>query len=571
MEDKVHDCQAMGAMTQIARFRKMLAVGKKPVVVFVHPPKCIANETNVSEMAIFGPKGKLRPLVRVCEEQFGQDNNYAPDGGFTPLALSLLATVLKKKGFESTILELSHSTNPEKALLALRRALQEAGRAIIWGFTATSPSNYSAMRLASLVKECGSLVFFGGSHATVSHEFAIKNCSQLDFVFVGEAEQSLPMLLEFVVDGNGSLDKIQGLTYRLDGANGSQGVGAGVRLGQNVRQTGASLSFPDFEFLSHDVFPDIWGDERAFRIQSARGCKYRCSFCAQAIALQVSELERLAEYIIYLSEKSGSSKINVFFEDATFTSDKARTLKFCEKISQLRKAHGLCVSWGCQTRADCLDAEIISAIADAGCRYVYIGVESLNEQSLKLVRKSVNYLGFASPVVCIEDTLRRLRAAKIMVGCSILVGLPTDNVESFGFTLSKLAGLGVQMVFMESVKLFPMTRLTQSVLVGSNMAADEITSKYYGLIENGTSNPEDRNCYLLSTPSKLEGFYAKAREILGRDFRMDSDGLYVRRNRPPKEEFFMAGSELLRAQGIDESAPQARLFFSYRLAPARKA
>lgn len=559
MEESVHLRNAAGAMAEIAGFRAMLAKGRKPVVVFVHPPKCIANEPNVSEPAVFSPGGKLLHLVRVDGEQFGEDNNYAPGGGFTPLALSLLASVLEKKGFESTILELSHSTNPKKALLAVRQILWESGRAIIWGFTATSPSNHSAMRLASLVKENGSLVFFGGSHATTSHGFAIRNCPQLDFIFVGEAEESLPKLLEFVVRGNGLLEEISGLTYRAQGAQG-QGTEAGFHFGQNVRQRGQSLSFPYFEFLSHDRFPDIWGNERAFRIQGARGCKYRCSFCAQAIALQVSDIEKLTEYIVYLSGKSGSRKINIFFEDATFTSDKARTLRFCEKMRELRETPGISVSWGCQTRADCLDAEIISAIASAGCRYVYIGVESLNEQSLRFMRKSVNYLGFASPVERIVDTLRRLRAAKIMVGCSIIVGLPTDSVESFGFTLSKLVRLGVQMVFMESVKLFPMTRLSQSVSAGSGLGADEITSKYYGPIENGTSNPEDRNCYLMCEPSKLERFYLKAKEILSEGFRMDSEGLYVRKNS-------VFGVGLPAFGGVAANAP-AKLFFSYRLVPA---
>lgn len=513
------------ALEEIAKFRGKLAHGAKPIIVFVHPPKLFDKTANVADPVIF-EGGCLLPFIRLGSEESAADNNYVPSGGFTPISLSLLASILKRKGFESTILELSHCKNPVGAITAVKQKLSDLGYAIVWGFTATSPSNHCAMSLASTVKGEGSLVFFGGSHATTCHRFAIRNCPQLDFIFVGEAEKSMPELVDFIVNEKGpSLEMIKGVTFR--GQN-------GFVFGENIRQQGDEISFPDFEFLSNDSFPDIWGKKRAFRVQSARGCKYRCTFCAQAIQLQVSGLEKLGNYIIYLSEKSNSGKINIFFEDATFTSDRERTLDFCSKVAELKKM-GITVSWGCQTRADCLDGEIISAISAAGCIYVYIGVESLNSESLKLVRKSVNYVGFASPSDKIENTLGLLRKHGVKVGCSIIVGLPTDTVDNFAFTVSRLADLGVHMVFLESVKLFPMTRLSDSVSQDLSLRENEVVEKYYSEIKNPVSNPEDTNCYLMCEPEKLELFYSTAKWILLEKFDMVSEGCYIRKKQPSFE------------------------------------
>lgn len=503
---------------RIAEFRNQLHNNGKTIVVFVHSPKDIGSLSGVPARVVFERNGKIIPFVEVEQQEFNKDNNYSLTSGFTPLAFSLLASILKRNGFESTILELSHSKNPCRIILGLKNVLELSGYSIIWAFTATSPSNYCAMRLASLVNSPGSLTFFGGSHATAVHSYAIHSCPQIDFIFAGEAEDSLLQLMNFIIHCEGLIEKIPGLTYRtIDG----------VHFGNNVRQPGGKLSFPDFEFLSVDQFPEIFGNERVFRIQSARGCQYRCSFCSQAIPLQVSELNSLNHYLIYLSEKSNSRKLNVFFEDATFTSNRKRTMDFCNQLTGLKKSFGVSIQFGCQTRADCLDSELISALASAGCFYVYLGVESFNSESLKLVHKGINYSGFSSPHERMEETIRLLNKHRIMIGCSVIAGLSSDSPNSFGSTISRLKQLGVHMIFIESIKVFPKPPLTIDIIQELDPAAIEIVSKYYSEIKSHSSNLEDKNCLLACDEKKLGDFYAKASEILEGDFTMISNGLYV--------------------------------------------
>ena len=95
---------ALSAQEAIDDFRSALASGKKPVVVFVHPPKEITNSKVAGSVELFAQDGSLLHFVQIKNEGFASEHNYAPLGGFTPIAFSLLATQLKSSNYDSIIL-----------------------------------------------------------------------------------------------------------------------------------------------------------------------------------------------------------------------------------------------------------------------------------------------------------------------------------------------------------------------------------------------------------------------------------------------------------------------------------
>ena len=59
-----------------------------------------------------------------------------------------------------------------------------------------------------------------------------------------------------------------------------------------------------------------------------------------------------------------------------------RIIKICELIKPLK------LTWGCLARADQIkNEEMIKAMADAGCRFVDLGIESFNQKTLDFVKK----------------------------------------------------------------------------------------------------------------------------------------------------------------------------------------
>src|SRR3989344_5809672 len=75
----------------------------------------------------------------------------------------------------------------------------------------------------------------------------------------------------------------------------------------------------------------------------------------------------------------------IMFYDDTFTLNKNRTSEICDLII----ADKLNLSWGCLSRVDRIDEELLKKMKKAGCHLMCYGVESGSEEMLKNIRKNI--------------------------------------------------------------------------------------------------------------------------------------------------------------------------------------
>ena len=75
----------------------------------------------------------------------------------------------------------------------------------------------------------------------------------------------------------------------------------------------------------------------------------------------------------------------IAFMDDTFTLNKRFVYDFCAEI----KRRGLKFWWGCTSRVDTLDEDLLETMKDAGCITIFIGVESADQQMLEKVNKNI--------------------------------------------------------------------------------------------------------------------------------------------------------------------------------------
>ncbi len=101
------------------------------------------------------------------------------------------------------------------------------------------------------------------------------------------------------------------------------------------------------------------------------------------------------------------------------------------KLSNRMAREGLKFVWGCQTRADVVHEKLLKAMISAGCKYVYFGIESLNNETLKKMGKNIAPEDIVSGV-------KRTRAEGLNVGFSLVFGLEGENVEETMKSLRKL-------------------------------------------------------------------------------------------------------------------------------------
>jgi len=116
---------------------------------------------------------------------------------------------------------------------------------------------------------------------------------------------------------------------------------------------------------------------------------------------------------------------NITFYDDQFAARPQRALELCQRIAD----SGLGISYNVQIRADCVTAELARAFKTSGCLCCAIGVETGNEEMLRLTRKN-------ETKDQIRTAVRLLKNEGVPVLTSYIIGLPGDTHSTIEETLA---------------------------------------------------------------------------------------------------------------------------------------
>jgi radical SAM superfamily enzyme YgiQ (UPF0313 family) len=179
-----------------------------------------------------------------------------------------------------------------------------------------------------------------------------------------------------------------------------------------------------------------WGSIHVVPIESGRGCPYGCEFCTvtgffgDSIRFRsnesvVSELLRLKKHA-----RANRTQVIVFFIDDNFAINIKRTKSLLRDII----AADAQLPWIAQISANLLrDEELVDLMADSGCKWVFIGMESIDPTNLAGVNKSFNKPSEYAAV------LNRLAQRKIYAITSFIFGLDNDTPGVADRTLEQIA------------------------------------------------------------------------------------------------------------------------------------
>lgn len=329
-----------------------------------------------------------------------------------PLGLGYLASYLVSKKIDVKIADLRYGNKRE-----FSRLLKEYNPDIV-GISCMTPNQNEAYKTARIVKQIlgNTLVVLGGVHATFMYDEVLKKVREIDVAVIGEGEITLYELCrawgkKFSAD---DLSEIKGIAFRN---NGSVVV---TPPREKIEQLD-DLPLPAFDRL---VLPDIAtylkisGD---IPVLTGRGCPFNCAFCSTSVMhgrkYRKRDAVKVVDELEYLIKRYNHSNFSIV--DDTFTVDKERTKKICEEIIR----RNLDINWGCSARADTLDPELIKIMSRAGCRGLFFGIESLDNEVLKKIKK-----GFTA-----KKAVRMVETAideGITVDVSFILGLPGDNVKN---------------------------------------------------------------------------------------------------------------------------------------------
>lgn len=359
------------------------------------------------------PPQQLKPAQRALE-------NIMP-----PLSLLYLASSLQKAGHEVKVLDLY--AEPLPPALALDEMLRY--KPDLAGFATYPGSIDEVYRLVTGLKSAapGVFIVLGGLYASYQPEIALSQCPA-DAAVLGEGEATLAELAAAVGEG-GELAKVPGLCYRKHGAT--------FRSAPRAVHTGIdSLPWPAYELLNFDAYRlpptrSVTGG-RVSSVLSARGCNFNCSFCSHHYGYFCHVRSRKPADVVkemkHVSEKYGVREFR--FEDCAFTAEPERAKKICALLEEDLPG----IAWNCDVRADTASEELFAAMKAAGCRRVFLGVETGSQQLL-------GGLG-ANKDIRLDQVRNTVKLAKkhgLRMNCSFVLGLPGETretaLESLAFAL----------------------------------------------------------------------------------------------------------------------------------------
>lgn len=156
---------------------------------------------------------------------------------------------------------------------------------------------------------------------------------------------------------------------------------------------------------------------------SSFGCPFTCSFCAVVPIYEAKwkgqSAERIYSDIKYLKENFGATAIE--FHDNNFFVSEKRTVAF----ARLMEHEGM-VWWG-EARIDTLDKysdESLALMRRAGCKMIFFGAETGNDEMLKRMDKGGKQTG--AQILAFAARLRRFG---IIPEYSFVLGTPADTPE----------------------------------------------------------------------------------------------------------------------------------------------
>ncbi len=297
--------------------------------------------------------------------------------GFNPpLGIMYIAAHLERAGFDVKIID----ADVEELEYSKLAAAIKAYAPDVVGLSAMSFTLIDCMQIARLVKSAdpGIKIFIGGPHVNIFPEETIK-IPEIDYVVLGEGEFLTVDLIRNISNAE-NLKRIRGLVFKENG---------------NIINTGKpdfimdldKIHFPARHLTLYKKYSSLLAKRNPITTMiTSRGCPFSCKFCDRPHLGKIFRA-RSAKNVVDEMEECVNMGIREFLiYDDTFTINRKRVLDICDEIN----ARKLDIGFDVRARLDTVDEEMLKKMKKAGCERIHYGVESGNDEILKILCKGID-------------------------------------------------------------------------------------------------------------------------------------------------------------------------------------
>ncbi|MEM1515648.1 MAG: radical SAM protein [Candidatus Bathyarchaeia archaeon] len=335
-----------------------------------------------------------------------------------PLGLAYLASMLERSGYDVKIID---ALALDLSLTQVRDILNKEQPEII-GITASTPMINDAYKVARNAKNVcpNSTVILGGPHPTFLPIETLQECQSIDIVCIGEGEETIVEIAD-IIRKKMDLANVKGIAFR-------------TRDNRIVKTEPRplikdldSLPPPAWHLLPMDKYTVLGKKTVICHVMSSRGCPFQCIFCSSSKIFGRKYRARSAKNVVDEIEflVSNYNPESIEFSDDEFTLNQKRVEEICYEL----KRRKIDIPWACGSRVDTISTSLLKKMKEAGCSFIYYGIESASQRILNFIKKGIT-------IDQIKRAVMLTKEIGIKMMGSFIVGFPDETKEEIKSTLS---------------------------------------------------------------------------------------------------------------------------------------
>ena len=325
--------------------------------------------------------------------------------------------------------------------------------ALITGYTS---DRREVLNLIKAAKKNGKIVVNGGYCASSTPDLLLEAGS--DFVVKGEGENTVPQLIE-------ALEQRQ-TGMIIENAN-----------LHDLRQT----PVPRFDLIRAK-------DYLSFGIQTSRGCPFDCEFCDvsyhQGQTIRYKAPDQVIEELDALHAIGAVG--DLFICDDNFIGSRKQVHAILERVIQWQENHGYPFELGTEATITLgQDKETMQLLKAANFSYVFIGMESPDEEVLHYMNKRQNT---GSPML---ESVERMRRHGIAVMGAMMMGYDGSRPGEDQRIRSFVEESGIPFVSVSLLTVTPHTKLWERMKMEGRLVEEQETRYFVPELNYVPSRPTD--------------------------------------------------------------------------------
>lgn len=389
-----------------------------------------------------------------------------------PLGLLYLGSVLEKNDIEVKVLDYSNlyctsviKDGPKEE--SLEEYFEKELPQRLAGFTpdiigigCIFSGAFQALKIiAQQIKKLfpNSPIVIGGIHATIFASKILETCSYIDYIIIGEGEESFLELVRALLNNDSaSLQAIDGIAYRYAGAIVNKPKTKFITDLDSLPMVNVEL----LDLKNYHFDSSRWYSPKGikvgfpFSILSSRSCPCRCSFCSMWFVhgpkIRFRSAQNTVDEIQYLYDNYNGTYFSFFDDNLAY--DRQRILDICNEIIK----RGLNIQFDTPNGVaiKSLDQEVIDAMVSAGLVKINLSPESgssyiRNNVIGKWLKTEKIYEVFES---CAKHN-------NLYIGAYFIIGMPEETEETLQETYEMIVRLPLDRVSLTYATPYPGTKL----------------------------------------------------------------------------------------------------------------